>query len=654
MATTSSSGRDLILQNLHSATRPELLRLVSEWADENRVLDSKTSGEQGPWRTERFPHLKAIMDALSTLHRCKIVVFIKCTQIGGTEAALNWLGYIIDHSPSPVLIVQPTIALVERFSRQRIDSMLQTTPRLAGKVREAKERDGANTVKMKEFDGGIMILAGANSAASLQSMPSARAIMDEVDDYPRAVGKGDGDISPIASVLERQQNFPRRKTFITSTPLDKATSHVTEWYEKSNMCQYWVPCPLDGCGKFQVLVWKQLRWPKGEPKKAYYVCEHCGGAIQNRQKAQMLPRGEWRPERETDGEIEGFKITGLYRPVGKRPWGTMAQMFTDAGHDPVKLKAFWTKEMAEAYDEGALTRPDPTGLAMRCQPWGVHAADKDDSRATPAIPPGVQVLVMGVDVQADRIEAQLVGFGRGQESWVCGYWILRGDVQGQDVWADLDALRHRDFVDWQGEVRQIAATCIDSGFESMRVYQYVKERQRVYAIKGDGDESGRARDIWPRKPSKSKGKSDLYVIGVDTAKTGIYGRLRLKDSGPGYIHFGHGLPDDYFDQLTCEWRKVIKTDNGRVRRVWHKQAGARNEALDTMVYAWAALHAWIARGHRLDAKVRDAPKKPGVDGKPAPPQTAVQSRAATPPPRPPGQSGASMGIRGGLGIRGRD
>lgn len=650
MTRIGDAALDGIWQATLDAIRPERALTVSEWAEAHRVLDGKTSGEQGPWRNSRMPHAVEIMDALSPSHPCKVVVFIKCTQIAGTEIMNNWIGHTIDVSPSPMLVVQPTIALVERYSRQRLDAMFSTTPRLAGKIREAKERDGANTVKLKEFDGGMLILSGANSPSSLQSMPAMRAAMDEVDDYPSVVGAGDGDISPIASVLERQQNFPRRKTFITSTPLDKGRSHVEEWFDKSDKRRFWVPCPLDGCGKFQVLRFSQLKWPAGEPGRAWYECEHCGGAIQNRQKAWMLPRGEWRPEREGDGEIVGFHISGLYRPVGMRSWGQMARMFHEAGRDPIKLKAFFNKQMGESWDEAASLRPDPTGLAARTEPYGVHAADDDETGGV-AIPAGVVVLTLGVDVQADRIEAQLVGYGRGQESWVCGYFVMRGDVTAPDVWADLDELRGREFVNEQGVVLQIAATAIDTGFEAMRVYAYVRERNqtRLYAVKGASDDTGPARDIWPRKPTRTnKGKIDLYVLGVDTAKNGIYGRLRLAEPGPGYVHFCAGLPDDYFDQLTIEYRKTVKTPRGYERKVWHKPEGARNEALDTMVYALAALHAWLARGYRLESRRVDGRKVAPHTGKAAP---AAAAPAAVPVERvAPVKSGTRRnGLRGGGG-----
>ena len=212
-----------------------------------------------------------------------------------------------------------------------------------------------------------------------------------------------------------------------------------------------------------------------------------------------------------------------------------------------------------------------------------------------------------------------------------GYFILQGDVTKPDVWDELDELRSREFVSEVGEVMTIAATAIDTGYEAMRVYAYVRERTKVYAVKGDGDESGAARDIWPRKPSKNnKGKIDLYVVGVDTAKTGIYGRLRLAERGPGFVHFCDGLPDDYFDQLTCEWRKVVKTTNGREKRVWHKQPGARNEALDTMVYSLAALHAWLSPGRRLDKRVdarkpnAQTPKAAAAEAAPAKPRNSLR------------------------------
>jgi phage terminase large subunit GpA-like protein len=188
---------------------------VSEWADAHRRLPKKSSAEPGPWRTERTPYLREIMDCLSTTSDVDEVVFMKAAQIGGTEVILNALGYIIDHAPGPAILVQPTVELAKRFSRQRLDPLFTDTPRLARKVAEGKSRDGGNTMLSKEFAGGQLIVTGANSAVGLRSMPAQYAFLDEIDGYP---GDVDEEGSPLELVEARQRTFARRKNIKVSTP----------------------------------------------------------------------------------------------------------------------------------------------------------------------------------------------------------------------------------------------------------------------------------------------------------------------------------------------------------------------------------------------------------------------------------------------------
>jgi phage terminase large subunit GpA-like protein len=173
-----------IRQAYVAGIRPDTQLQVSEWADKHRRLPKKSSAEPGPWRTERTPYLREIMDCLSTTSDVDEVVFMKAAQIGGTEVILNALGYIIDHAPGPRCLVQPTVELAKRFSRQRLDPLFTDTPRLARKVAEGKSRDGGNTMLSKEFAGGQLIVTGANSAVGLRSMPAQYAFLDEIDGYP--------------------------------------------------------------------------------------------------------------------------------------------------------------------------------------------------------------------------------------------------------------------------------------------------------------------------------------------------------------------------------------------------------------------------------------------------------------------------------------
>jgi len=139
--------------------RPPPQLTVSEWAERHRMLGSRASAEPGPWRTSRTPYLKEVMDALSAVHPARRVVFMKGAQVGATESGNNWLGYIMHHVPAPALAVQPTVELAKRFSRQRIDPLLEETPALRERVAPARARDSGNTMLSKEFPGGILVLA---------------------------------------------------------------------------------------------------------------------------------------------------------------------------------------------------------------------------------------------------------------------------------------------------------------------------------------------------------------------------------------------------------------------------------------------------------------------------------------------------------------
>src|SRR4030042_251321 len=167
--------------------RPEPHVTVSEWADQHRVLPSKSSSEPGPWRTARTPYLREILDALSAMSPVEEVVMMFAAQTGKSETLLNVLGYIVDHAPGPALFVQPTVDTAKRFSKQRIEPLFTMTPRLAGKVAEVKTRDSRGSMLLKEFMGGVLIITGANSAVGLRSMPARYLLLEEIDGYPAAV-----------------------------------------------------------------------------------------------------------------------------------------------------------------------------------------------------------------------------------------------------------------------------------------------------------------------------------------------------------------------------------------------------------------------------------------------------------------------------------
>ena len=308
------NGRESLYGAVADACRPRPLTTVSAWADQYRILSSKASGEPGPWRTARTPYLREIMDGLSASSPVQRLVLQFAAQTGKTEVGLGWIGYVMHHSPAPMLVVVPTLEVRKRWTKQRLDPLINETPALRELLANRK-RDAANAEDMKDFPGGILVIGGANSPASLASMPIRYVLCDEVDRFPWEVGQ-EGD--PLGLIDERTKTFPRRKVLLVSTPTVKGLSRIETEYEKSDMRQYHVPCPH--CGEYQVLRWRHDDGSYGLVHSAAtgatrYACRACGTLIDEHHKPAMLERGLWIP-RHPERPVRGYHLSGLYSPLG--------------------------------------------------------------------------------------------------------------------------------------------------------------------------------------------------------------------------------------------------------------------------------------------------------------------------------------------------
>ncbi|MBF0215324.1 MAG: phage terminase large subunit family protein [Magnetococcales bacterium] len=579
--------------------RPDPLLLVSQWADRHRVLSSVSSSEPGAWRTGRTPYLKEVMDCLSPSSPVERVVFMSGSQLGKTECGLNWLGYTIHQSPGPILMVQPTVEMAKTYSKQRLDPLVEASPVLRDRVREPRSRDSGNTIFAKEFSGGILRITGANSAAGLSSMPVRFLFLDEVDRYP---GDVDGEGDPVALAIQRTVNFSNRKVLIVSTPTIKGFSRIEAAFAESDQRRYWVPCP--SCQQEQMLVWKQVRWPKGQPENAHYVCIHCEVVIPEHRKGWMLEHGRWISEATGNGLIAGFHLSSLYSPLGWVSWGQIAEEHVQVHRDPFRLKVWVNTKLGETWEE-VTEKLDSEGLMGRREPFG------------DLLPVGVVVLTAGVDVHPDRLEVEIVGWGRDEESWSIDYRVLSGDPSGPLVWEDLDNLLLTGFphARQMNDLPIFAAAIDTGGANTMSAYGFCRERQdrRVWGIKGIG---GMGKPLWPQRASRNnKGRIPLFVIGVDAANESIYARLRIRTPGPGCCHFPKERDAEWFRQLTAE-KVATRYLKGRPIREWRKPDSARNEALDCRVYAVAALHGMMSMGFRLNVEAEwqeKIPLKVGIE-----------------------------------------
>ena len=621
-----SRGADLypLWESIAAAARPDPDLSINQWADQYRVLSRISAGEPGRWRTSRTPFLREIMECLSPSSPYSRVIFVKPAHIGGSELLLNMLGYIIHYAPGPTMLVQPTVELAKRFSRQRIAPLIENTRVLAERVSDPRERDSGNTILAKEFPGGVLVATGANSSVGLRSMPARYLLMDEVDAYPPsassgAVGTEEGD--PVDLAIRRTGTFANRQIAMVSTPTIADVSRIDQAYHESDQRKYYVPCPH--CGIFQVLRWAQVKWPERTPAEAWYECERCHAHVEDHHKTEMLARGQWRAEAPGDGETAGFWLNGLYSPW--TTWSQLAKDFLRARKSPERMQTFVNTVLAETFQQAGATRTDVSELLARRQSYSPETI----------LPAGVVLITLGADLQADRLELEIVGWGRDEESWSLAYIVLAGDPAQKDLWDSFDQVLSLRFDHPCGREFEIAAACVDCGFHPSIVQGFCHERMRraaaprTYPVKGMFGQ----RPIWPRMHSKSKDNRPLWVIGVDAGKEALYARLKITEPGPGFCHFPISDQYDfgYFEQLTAETCKV-RYNKGFAHREWIKKTGARNEALDARCYAYAALQSLIAGRFRLNKQADQiAAMLPG-GGSPRPVARPQQPAAASPPP----------------------
>ncbi len=560
------------LQRTHLRPPPRLT--VSDWADAERRLSPEASAEPGVWRTSRAIYQKGLLDAVTdpTVHT---IVGMLGSQVGKTEALLNVVGFYMHHDPAPMLLLQPTLDIAEAFSKDRLAPMIRDTPALRGLVQDVRSRDSGNTLLTKSFPGGRITLAGANSAASLASRPIRIVCCDEIDRYPASAGT-EGD--PVALAKQRSATFWRRKLILVSTPTVKGASRIADAYAASDQRRFLVPCPL--CGALQVLDWAHVKWPKGRPEAALYVCAECDGTWSDGQRLAAVARGSWEATAPFTGTA-GFWLSALYSPWTRL--GELAREFVEAVPHPTRLQAFTNLKLAELWEgdgEAPTSADELRARALDVPQW--------------TVPAPASLLVAAVDTQDDRLAVGLWAWGRGETAWCIGWTELLGDPITDDVWRQLDELLGRRWPHAHGGTLGVAMAAVDTGgHRTQAVYGYARQHPRtVMAVKGA---SRPGQPVIGTRPSlvdvhwngrKIPNGVQLWTIGTDTAKAELYARMRLAD-GPRSIQFSADLPLDFYAQLTAE-RRVTRYLRGVARKEWMLPSGARNEALDVFVYAYAA------------------------------------------------------------------
>ena len=608
------------------AAKPPPKLTVSQWADQRRMLSSVSSAEPGRWNTNRQPYQREMMDVMGD-PTIPLVVIMTSSQIGKTETTINLCGFHMDQDPAPILVIQPTLEMAKAWSKDRLAPMLRDSPALRGLVNDSRTRDSGNTIYHKTFEGGAITMAGANSPASLASRPIRILICDEVDRYPASAGD-EGD--PLALAQKRTTTFWNRKAVLTSTPTIKGLSRIERAWETTDQRFYEVPCPH--CGEMQKLEWggkntaHGIKWTQDEkgqhlPETTVYICVN-GCVIEERLKGEMVRAGRWRATKPFSG-IAGFHIWAGYSLHTNSAWPILVREWLAAKDDPFTRQAFINLVLGQVYEDRGERDLSELGLLRRCEVWAGE------------VPAQVAALTVGIDVQDDRLELEVVGWGRNEESWSIAYEVLTGEPEGPELWAQVDAYLKRRFRRADGREFEIMAVCIDSGgHHTQRVYEFAKARlgRRIWAVKGEAAQGGRRSPVWPVKRPMSKTKQTFrpVILGVNAAKDTIRARLHVQEPGPGYCHFPADRDVNYFAQLVAE-RSIVKETAGHRYRVWELPPGRANEALDVRVYAYAALCGLLHMGFKLNRRADEVMAATAPVVRPEPPPSAAPPGAPVGP-----------------------
>jgi phage terminase large subunit GpA-like protein len=525
------------------------------------------------------------------------VSIMAATQIIKTEYLINCAAYFICQDPASILFVQPTQGAAEAFSKERFAPTIEVTPQPRNLVEPPRSRDSENTITHKSYSGGSLDFVGANSPTDLASRPKRIILADEIDKYPLSAGS-EGD--PLKLAEERASTYKalgRAKFVRTCSPTVEGLSRIGREYAVSDQRKLFVACPH--CGFEQILTWANVRWDRDEanehlPQTASLSCSDCGVHWSERDRIDALdglavaPGYGWRqtaafvccgethqPSRWNDqgrsvctscettspyAGHAGFHVSKLYSKRHRLP--EIVQEFVEAKADQELLRKWTNTALAELWKPQWSESFNPDALMARAEVYG-----GDD------LPEAVKVVTGFCDVQGDRLEVLLVGWGADEEAWPFRYEIIHQDPAQPGAWKELDALLRKSFKTVTGRMLRIQAFGIDTGgHHGNQVHSFCRARRgrRIFACKGMAG----AKPIWPGRASKSKNNDPLYLIGVDTAKEAIYAQLKIDppepgQRKPGFIHFptAENFGPEFFAQLNSE-RRQIKFRMGRPYAAW--------------------------------------------------------------------------------------
>lgn len=554
-----------------------------DWAENNIEFSKRESPSfPGPYNRANFPEFDAILQALGPDDPCRMVTFKKSAQLGGTVIANIFLLGSMVLDPSDVLVVHPTDDNARRWSKMKLKPMLRNTAALARLFPE-NSRDGADSVLYKErADGrGAIQISGANSPASLSQVTMPRQVQDDLAKWEMNAA---GDPENQADSRSRGVEFA--KILKISTPLIMPGCRISASYNKGSQERPWVPCPDPDCGEYQVLEWpNMLATIEANPDDPHFTCVGCGGEIREHHLRAMKARLEWRADNPKAARVHrSFWIWSAYSAL--QSWARIAQEYFDAKGDPAKERVFFNDTLGLPY-ESLGEAPDWEKLRDR---------GSESPYVRGQVPGGAILLTIGVDCQSDRVEWQLVGWGRDARRWVVEYGVFPGHISEAKCQVALDALLQQTWTNAAGHRLPADLLAIDGNAWTEDVWNWVRRHPaaRVMMVRGVGSETAALLARVKRERNEKTGKlrkwsRRFFHFATSVLKMALYRNLAKEDPlERGFVGLPRGLDDEFYRQLTAERRQAKKNKKGFEVFEWVKDPNQANEGLDTHLQAEAA------------------------------------------------------------------
>lgn len=554
---------------------------LEAWAVDNVSFSERESPVAGPYNPNAFPPAAEILRALSPEDPCRIVSLRKSVQVGGTTLANIFCMGSLALDPGDFLYTHPTEDNARRWSRMKLQPMIDGNLALRRNF-PRKSRDGNDSVFYKErSDGrGALLISGANSPSSLSQVSMRRQVQDDLSKWEMNPA---GD--PEEQADSRSEAHEFAKILKISSPLVKPGCRITRNYEAGSQEEFYVPCPH--CQHMHVLEWENLLQNLDEehPEAAHFTCPDCGVVIEDHHRPEMLRAGEWRAQNErAKREHRSFSIWAAYSLLISVE--RIARRWLKAKGDPASEQVFTNDVLGRAYE-----------VQGEAPPW---EALRDRAAATGhalgTIPAGFFLVACGVDCQADRVEFQVVAWGREFRRAVVTVGVVPGHISEAGCQAKLDALVLQTFKNAAGRMIGIDLLAIDGNAWTEEVWSWVKRHpaSKVIMVRGAKSDQAPLLQRVRREFNQRTGKALRYSMRFynfcgSILKMALYRNLPKTDPMErGFIALPQGLEDEYFRQLTAERRQPRKLRSGFVDYIWVKDPTQANEALDTMLQAEAA------------------------------------------------------------------